>query len=376
MPKALRVAAAWSWRLLVVAGAVAALVWVLRPVSTIIVAVAVALLLAALLAPLVRWLRRYMGKSFAAAIGLVTGIVLVGGLLTLAVDQLVRKAGYLAQEAMEGVDQAVDWLAERLGPNVQLAEFLGDFQVDLMELLRSNSSNIASGAFSLASTAVGWVSAGLIGVFALFFYLRDGRAMWVWFLRCLPERARVPADEAGIRGWVTLGNYVRTQAQVAAIDAVGIGLGAIILGVPLAVPIAVLVFFGSFIPIVGAIFTGAVAVFVALVNNGLTSAIIMLVIVLLVQQLESNVLQPWLMSNAVSLHPLAVVLSVTCGGMIAGIPGAIFAVPLVAFLNVVIMYLHGHDMLPDLATDVKRPGGPPGSLEEQISASYRRELPQ
>ena len=195
--------------------------------------------------------------------------------------------------------------------------------------------------------------------------------MWIWFLRTLPQRWRDETNEAGIRGWVTLGWYIRTQLKVAAIDAAGIGLGALVLGVPGAVPITVLVFFFAFIPIIGAFTSGAVAVLLALVNNGLTSAIIMFFVVLIVQQLEGNVLHPWLMASAVSLHPVAVVLAVTGGGVVAGIAGAIFAVPLLAFLNVTIMYLHGHDMYPQLATDAKRPGGPPGTLEQQIAASYR-----
>lgn len=194
--------------------------------------------------------------------------------------------------------------------------------------------------------------------------------MWIWFVRCLPKQWRNQTNEAGIRGWVTLGSYIRTQLKVAGIDAIGIGIGAFALGVPAAIPIMVLVFFFSFIPIVGAFISGAVAVLLALVNNGLTSAIIMLVVVLAVQQIESNVLQPWLMSNAVSLHPVAVVLAVTAGSAVAGIVGAIFAVPLLALVNVTLMYLHGHDMFPELATDENRPGGPPGSLDEQIAASY------
>ncbi len=371
---ALRVSADWAWRFVVVVAAVGVCGWILRPVRSIIIALAVALLLAVLLTPLVGWLKRRLGwgKSAAAAVGLLVGAVLVGGLLALAVDQLIRKSGPLVTETLEGMDQALNWIAT--GPlgseSVEFSEFVNDFQTDMLAFFREHSGTIASGAWAVASGAAGWISSALIAIFALFFFLRDGRSMWVWFVRCLPKASRVPVDEAAIRGWVTLTNYVRTQSQVAAIDAIGIGLGALILGVPLAIPIMVLVFFGSFIPIVGAFVTGGVAIFIALVNNGLTSAIIMLVIVLAVQQIEGNVLQPWLMSQAVSLHPVAVVLAVAVGGVVSGISGAIFAVPIVAFINVVMLYWHGHDPLPWLATDKKRPGGAPGTLSAQIEASY------
>ena len=151
--------------------------------------------------------------------------------------------------------------------------------------------------------------------------------------------ARPAVDGAARAGWVTVVNYARTQLLVATIDAIGIGLGAFLLGVPLAIPIAVLVFLGAFVPIVGAVVTGALAVFLALVYNGPWIALWMLVVVLGVQQIEGHVLQPLLMGSAVKVHPLAVVLVVAGGAMIAGIPGALFAVPLAAFVNVVAVYL-------------------------------------
>ena len=189
-------------------------------------------------------------------------------------------------------------------------------------------------------------------------------------VRLLPAPARVPVHESAIRGWATFGSYVRTQIQVAAIDAIGIALGAFFLGVPLAIPIGVITFFAAFVPILGALTSGVIAVLVAAVNGGLTKAIIMLVIILVVQQIESNILQPFMMSNAVSLHPVAVMLVITAGSAIAGIAGAIFSVPIAAFINATVMYLHGYDPMPELATAEDRPGGPPGALEEEIAASY------
>ena len=213
-------------------------------------------------------------------------------------------------------------------------------------------------------------TSGLTMLFCLFFFLKEGRSIWLWCVRLLPAPARVPVHESAIRGWATFGSYVRTQIQVAAIDATGIALGAFFLGVPLAIPIGVITFFAAFVPILGALTSGVIAVLVAAVNGGLTKAVIMLVIILVVQQVESNILQPFMMSNAVSLHPVAVMLVITAGSAIAGIAGAIFSVPIAAFINATVLYLHGYDPMPELATAQDRPGGPPGILEEKIAASY------
>lgn len=373
--RSLRVAAAWAWRILVILGVLVVFFLALAPVRSAIVATLLALLVAVLLDPLVGWLRKrfHMSNTLSAVIGFFLGIILVVGLFSLAITQLIKYLPTLVTQAVEGLNEFLLWLMDLVldGETTDVSTFIAELQRDMMTFLRSHSSTIASEAWTLASSAIGLVAAGIVVIFALFFFLKDGRGMWIWLVRMLPEKSRNPVNEAGIRAWVTLSSYVRTQVQVAAIDALGIGLGAYFLGVPLAIPITVLVFFFAFIPIVGAFVTGAVAIFIALVNNGLTTALIMFVIVLAVQQLEGNVLQPILMSHAVSLHPLAVVLVVTVGSMVAGIPGALFSVPILAVLNSSILYLHGHDPMPYLATDESRPGGPPGSLEKQIEDSYR-----
>lgn len=371
----LRVAAAWSWRVLIVIAALGAIGWLLRPVSNLVIACLLSLLLALLLSPLVTFLRDRLriGNSWAAVIGLLTGMLAVAALFALAIGQLVDQIPVMVSQSMRGLDKLFSWVESGpMGLDTEaLMGFLNEFQADLGALAKNYGGLIASEALTFASSAVSLATSGLIMMFVLFFLLKDGRSMWIWFLRMLPADWRSETNEAGVRGWVTLGWYIRTQLKVAGIDALGIGLGALALGVPAAIPIMVLVFLFSFIPIIGAFISGAVAVLLALVNNGLTPALIMLFVVLAVQQLESNVLQPWLMSQAVSLHPVAVVLAVTGGGAVAGIAGAVFAVPLIAFVNVTVMYLHGHDMYPQLATDPKRPGGPPGELEAQIAASYR-----
>ena len=372
----LRLAASWSWRVAAVIITVGLLMYLITPLAALIISVMGALLLTVVLSPLVGWLRRRfgMGRTPAAIIAFVGGVIPVSLLFALVADQVFDELPRMIRESIRGVSTLVSQLDDTVfsESSAGIRDFLGDFEGDVGALLSAHGGFIANEAFVLASSAAGVLSLGIIVLFTLFFLLRDGRRIWIWFVRLLPAGAREPANEAGIRGWVTLGAYVKTQVQVAAIDALGIGLGAYFLGAPLALSIGVLVFFFAFIPIVGAFVSGFIAVFIVLVNLGFGKALIMLLIVLLVQQLEGNVLHPLMMGHAVSLHPLAVVLAVMAGSALAGIPGALFAVPVLAFINVVTLYLHGWDMLPDLATDPLRPGGPPGSLDEQIAESYSR----
>jgi predicted PurR-regulated permease PerM len=203
-----------------------------------------------------------------------------------------------------------------------------------------------------AATTVGHIMVGaLIALFCLIFFLLDGRRIWTWLVNLLPTKAREQVHQAGRRAVVTLSAYVRTQILVALIDGLGIGVGAAFFVPGLAFPIGALVFIGSFVPIVGAVVTGAIACVVVLVAKGWIWALVMLGVVLLVQQLEGHILQPFLMGHAVSLHPVAVVLVVAAGSFAAGIVGALFAVPLAAVLNTVLLYLHGNDKFPELGTD-------------------------
>lgn len=371
--KPLRITAAWSWRFLIVLATLGVLGLLLYQVRSLVIAVLVALLLALLLAPLINKLRHWgIGRTLSAVIGLFTGIILVFFLLSMAVGQLLTQLPTLIDQTVAGIASLTEWIGTwpiDVGADA-FEGYFQDVEHDMVVLIQNYGGAIASEAWVFASTAISVGAAGLILIFVLFFLLKDGHSMWIWFVRMLPKQWRYSANEAGIRAWVTLGFYIRTQMKVAAMDALGIGLGAFALGVPGVVPIMVLVFFAAFIPILGAFISGAVAVLLALVNNGFSSALIMLLVVLAVQQIEGNVLHPWLMASAVSLHPAAVLLSVTAGGMIAGIPGAIFAVPILAVVNVVFLYLHGHDMYPWLNRDPDRPGGPPGSLEAEIEASY------
>lgn len=368
-----KVSAAWSWRLLLIVATVAVLLWIGRLISSIVISLALALLLALLLDPLVGWAknRLHMPNLLAATVGLIIGLFCLGVLLYLAITQLWRQAPILVDNSVDGVQQLITWTGETFGlGSVEVNEWLASIGDSATSMLSANYATIASEAMGVASFLVSIVTSALIVLFTLFFLLKDGRQIWIWFVRCTPKAWRDPIHEAGVRGWYTLSAYVHTQIKVAALDAIGIGLGAFFLQLPAVVPIVIMVFLGAFVPIVGAFLSGAVAVMIALVTQGPMQALIMLIVVLGVQFLEGHVFQPILMSNAVSLHPVATVLVVAAGTTIAGIPGALFSVPIVAFLNTVFLYLHGHDPFPELATDVKRAGGAPGTLAEQIRGSY------
>ncbi|WP_285884992.1 AI-2E family transporter [Georgenia satyanarayanai] len=370
VPLPVRAAAAWSWRVLAIAAAAALVGYLVVVFKTVVVAFVVAILLAVLLDPVSAWLRKRMRvpRTLAAMVTLLGTLAVVVGLLTMAGRSVIAGFTDLADQATQGFGELLSWLSD--GPlgidEAQLQAWLDEG----MATLESNSSALVSGALA-ATTSVTQVAAGaVISLFCLFFFLREGRRIWQWFVRLAPARTRERVNEAGIRGWITLGGYARTQILVALVDAIGIGVGAAILGLPLVLPLAVLVFLGSFIPIVGALVTGSVAVLVALVDQDPKTAVIMLLVVLLVQQIEGNVLQPWLMGNAVSLHPVAVLLAVTAGTGVAGILGALLAVPVAAVINTVVLYFHGHDKHPRAATDWHRPGGPPGTLFRSIADSY------
>jgi putative heme transporter len=338
IPHGLRLATAYSWRILVIAAAVALGVWLVIQLKLLVVPLLVAILVTALIWPAFAWMLRHrVPRWVAIVVSLLGTVAIVGGLLWLAIWQITRQWSSVQSRTVEAIEQLRQYLID--GPLHLTTAQIDDYLAQAGAFLQQQAELLWSGALAIGTT-VGHVATGsLLAVFILLCVLADGAGIWRWTVRIFPKAARPAVDGAGRAGWVTVVNYARTQLLVATIDAVGIGLGAFFLGVPLAIPVAVLVFLGSFIPIVGAVVTGALAVFLALVYNGPWIALWMLVVVLGVQQLEGHVLQPLLMGSAVKVHPLAVVLVVAGGAMIAGIPGALFAVPLAAFVNVVAVYL-------------------------------------
>ena len=335
LPHGFRVAAAWSWRLIMVGLAVAGLLWVIVQLRIIVVPVLVAILLTALLAPIVRWFERHnMPRWLGVITALIVLITSLYVLIRMIVTHLREGFADLAKRSEQVWFDFLKWL-EHNSWGIPVEE-LKEWGQRVLGVLEQHQSEIWNGALGLATTAGQLVTGTLLALFSLIFLLIDGRRIWIWVVGFLPARAHAPVDAAGLAGWVSVGQYVRVQIFVAFVDAVGIGVGAAILGVPLPIPIAILVFLGSFIPFLGAIATGMLAAFIALVYNGPVNALFMLGVVILVNQIEGHVLQPLVMGSAVRVHPLGVVLAVSAGALLAGIPGALFAVPLAASANAIV----------------------------------------
>lgn len=333
-----RIAGAWAWRILVLVAALAILALLVIELRLIVIPLLVAIVIAALLVPFASFLQRHRWPKWLAVVVSELGIVLViGGLLFLVATQVYAGFDDLSRQTVQSYDALRSWLLES---PLQLTESdLNQYGQQALTALQQDSGMLVNGALSVGST-VGHVLAGvLLTLFSTLFILIDGPNIWAWVVRLFPHRARAAVDGAGRAGWVTLTNFVKVQILVAFVDAVGIGLGSFFLGVPLAIPLGVLVFLGSFVPVIGAVATGALAVFIALVYNGPLIALILLIVVLAVQQLEGHILQPLIMGSAVKVHPLAVVLAVAGGSIVAGIAGAFFAVPFVATLNVMVNYV-------------------------------------
>ncbi len=332
VPWPLRVAAAVGWRLLVVVSSLVVIGLALGRLAGVVVPVAIALLLAALLAPAVRWLvLRGAPRALATAGVLVGGLLVLGGVLTFVVATFVAGAPALAAQLSTSIDATVTWLST--GPLQLSADQLGGLQDELLSTLDANQASITAGALTTAAAVGQGLTELVLVVFVLIFFLHGGTGIWQFLLGAVPHGSRVRVDVAGRRGLAALVAYVRATAVVAVVDAVAIGIGLGVLGVPLAVPLAALVFLGAFIPIIGAVVAGSVAVLVALVAQGPVSALIVLAVIIAVMQLEGHVLAPLLLGRAVKLHPLAVVLAIAVGLVLSGIAGALLAVPVLAVLN-------------------------------------------
>ncbi|HJE89863.1 MAG TPA: AI-2E family transporter [Dietzia timorensis] len=366
LPYPIVVAAWWSLCLILIAGGVWVLAKIAGSVPVVLIPVAVAVLLSALLSPVTGFLtRRARFPRLAAALATVVALiaVIVGG-ISLAAQQVVSDLPQLQSKAMAGIDQIVVWLSD--GP-LHLDETRMNAVVDKIKTSTSEHSNeLASGAFHAGGQVVDIFAGLIITLLALFFFLYEGRKIWTFFARLLPAAARDRVDAAARRGWVSLGAFTHTQALVALINAVCVGVGAAVLGLPFVLPIVIIVFIASFVPIVGAIVSGILPALIALVDNGIWHAVIMVAIVVVVHFVESHVLQPFLMGHAVALHPLAVIVIVASGTYLFGVAGALFAVPVAAALNAGIRYLLGNDMFPHLAD------GPPAGEKESDDDSEAR----
>jgi putative heme transporter len=337
-----RKTAAWSWRLLVITTAIAVLLLIVRRLEVILVPVALATMLAALLLPAVDWLdRRGAPRGGAVALVLLSGFGVFGGILTFVVSQFVSGLPGLVEQVTHSIDNLRRWLIE--GPAHLSREQIDNAGNTAIKALRDNQEQLTTGALSTAATLTEIVTGALLVFFTLIFLLHGGRNIYSFVTKIVPSETRDRVRDAGRAGFGSLIGYVRATFLVALVDAVGIGTGLAIMGIPLALPLASLVFLGAFIPLVGAVITGFLAVVVALLAKGVVYALITLGLIIAVQQLEAHILQPLVMGRAVSIHPLAIVLAISTGAVLAGIVGALLAVPLVAFLNSAIRVLVADD---------------------------------
>lgn len=337
-----RKTAAWAWRLLVILAAVVALLWVVERLKVIVVPVALAVILAALLLPAVDWLdRRGVPRGGAVALVLLSGLAVFGAILTFVVTQFVSGLPSLTEQVTRSIDNTTSWLID--GPLHLRPEQIDKAGDTAATALRDNQEKLTSGALSTAVTLTEIVTGALLMLFALIFLLYGGRNIYGYLTLIVPANSRARVRAAGRAGFGSLIGFVRATFLVALVDAVGIGTGLAVMGIPLALPLASLVFLGAFIPLVGAVISGFLAVIVALLAKGLIYAMFTLGLIVAVQQLEAHVLQPLLMGRAVSIHPLAIVLALATGGVLGGIVGALLSVPVLAVLNSAIRVLAAPD---------------------------------
>ncbi|MCX4674601.1 AI-2E family transporter [Streptomyces sp. NBC_01433] len=341
IPWGMRVAAEAGWRLLVLAGTLWVMMRVISAVQLVVLAFVAALLVTAMLQPTVVRLRRLgLPRGLATAVTAVLGFVIMGLVGWFVVWQVMDNLDTLSDKVRAGIDELKQWLLD--SPFHVTESQINDIAKNLSDTIGTNTEEITSAGLQGVTVMVEFLTGMLLAMFSTLFLLYDGKRIWHWVLKLVPAQARPGVAGAGPRAWRTLTAYVRGTVIVALIDAIFIGLGIYFLNVPMAVPLAVFIFLFAFIPLVGAVVSGALAVVVALVTEGVFTALMVLAVVLAVQQIEGHILQPFILGRAVRVHPLAVVLSVAAGGMIAGIGGAVVAVPLVAVTNTVVGYLRSY----------------------------------
>ncbi len=329
--------ASTSWRLLLVAATATLIGYVLTQLWVVVLPVLLAVVLATVLWPPTRWLRqRGLPPAAAALVVLLGALLLLTGLVSALVSIVIARIPELSIQVQGGLIELQRLVA---GPPLNLGrEQLGQYIQSVLTSLRENTQQIAEVALGSVGVVGSFLITAILAIVIAFFLVKDGPRFLPWIRTVVGSRWAVHVETLGLQTWDTVGGFIRTQALVGLIDAFFISIGLVILGVPLVLPLAVLIFIGAFVPIVGAVVTGALAALVALVTQGVTTALIVVGVVLLVQQLEGNVLQPMLVGRVLSLHPVVVLLAVTAGTSLAGIIGAFLAVPAVAVGSVLLGY--------------------------------------
>lgn len=333
IPQPLAVATGLAWRGLLIAAALAVVLWLLAQLSLLVIPVVLALILAALLAPAARRLARvrFVPRVVATGVVVAGGLAIAVGVLWAAVAAFLNGLPGLSAQLGETVLAVRDRLSR---PPFQVNDAqLAAVTQSLLDTLQRNQTGLANNIIGALGTAGELAAETLLMLFVLIFLIHDGARIWRFVLAAVPRASRNRTDVAGRRAFASLVGYTRATVVVAAVDALTAGIGLWLIGVPLVVPLATLIFFGAFVPTVGAIVTGVVAVLVALASGGWVTAVLVIGLLVLVQNIEGYVLQPLLLGRSVKLHPLAVVLPITAGLIVAGIPGALLAVPLVTLAD-------------------------------------------
>jgi predicted PurR-regulated permease PerM len=335
---AIRTSARFSAELLLIFAMLAVTLWLLGRMWSVVWPLVVGLLLTTLTWPVARFLRRHGWKPALAASAVTVLFLLVAlGVVALIAVPVASQSGELTDGVVDGIQKLREWAS---GPPLnigddQITKALDNAVASAQDSVGSMVTTVITGV----STIVNGLVTAVLALFLMFFFLKDGPRFLPWLARQLPGRLATDIPTVATRGWTTLGSFVRSQAAVGLLDAVLIGLGLWIVGVPLVLPLAVLTFVSAFVPIIGALFAGFVAVLIALVSNGLTDALIVLAIIVVVQQLEGNVFQPMIQSRGLGLHAAVILLAVTLGGSLAGIVGSLLAVPVAALIAVVWNYV-------------------------------------
>ncbi len=341
VPFGVDLAAAWSWRLLVVVAAGYVVAQGIAMFAVVVLPLVIALLLTALIVPLVNLLARVgLPRGLASLLVVIGTIGVLVTLLTFAGQQIAQGASDLSAQVVTGLDQIRGWL--KTGPLQASDSQIDGYIQSAQDAVTTSNKQIVS-RLTEVTTAVSHIVAGVfIILFGTYFFLADGNRIWAWIVRIFPRASRARADSSGRIAWTSLTAFVRATVLVALTDAMGIMVVAAILKLPFVFAIGVLVFIGAFIPMIGAFLSGTVAVLVALVDQGPVVALIMLGGVVVVQQIEAHVLQPFLLGRLVSVHPLGVIVAIAMGVLVAGIAGALVAVPFVAAANAVVLHLADH----------------------------------
>lgn len=340
VPETLQAAAGWSWRILVIAAAVTALGILARKLELAVLPMLTAVLLTGLLQPINSRLRKLrLGRGVSATLTMLLAVAVLGGVGAFVANRAAAGYPELVTQINDLISRTQNWLIN--GPLNLDAKSVNNVGQDISDYLGGRQSEIVKGAVSAGRTALDVLTALVLTFFLTIFLLYDGRNIFRWMTNGFPARLRPKVDEVGERMWETVSGYVSGTFIVATFHGIAMGITLAIVGVPLVAPLAVLIFIGGFVPLIGAVVFGGLAVLVTLVTNGPTAAIVVLIVLLVENQIEGHVLQPFIVGRHVSLHPMAIALTLAAGALLAGVPGAIFGVPLVAALNAAFKALRG-----------------------------------